>query len=190
MDSRTASSGSRDATATVYGPGHDLAVDRGLAAFVGEHYDRLLRLARLICRDGTDAADAVQTGLEQAWRHRGSLRDGDRLSPWLDRIVVRAAIRVSDRRRSWLRRILSTDTGVAWAEPSRTEFGEDATWLSLDVAFEGLSPEQRAVVALHLHAGYSILETAEIVRAPVETVRSRLRLAREKLRKALEEQAS
>jgi DNA-directed RNA polymerase specialized sigma24 family protein len=50
-----------------------------------------------------------------------------------------------------------------------------------------LSPEQRAVVALHLHLGYSVAETADIIAAPEETVRSRLRLARERLRREFEE---
>ena len=63
--------------------------ERDLAAFVGEHYPRLIRLAGLICREPSDAADAVQSGLEQAWRRRETLRDPDALKPWLDRIVAR-----------------------------------------------------------------------------------------------------
>src|SRR5262245_55583062 len=80
--------------------------DLDLEAFVVEHYDRLLRLARLVCRDAVDATDAVQAALEQAWRHWGDLRDPERRRPWLDRIVVREAIRVSRRRRTWLERVL------------------------------------------------------------------------------------
>ena len=76
--------------------------DAAIAAFVAEHYDRLLRLARLVCRDAGDAADAVQVGLEQAWRRRSTLRDDALLRPWLDRIVVREAARISKRRQSWL----------------------------------------------------------------------------------------
>ena len=41
-----------------------------LGAFVREHYPRLIRLAGLICREPSDAADAVQVALEQAWRRR------------------------------------------------------------------------------------------------------------------------
>ena len=187
MHSRIASTEEYDATATVDGPADRVLVDRKLADFVDEHYDRLLHLARLVCRDPTDAADAVQAGLEQSWRRRRSLRDDERMRPWLDRIIVRAAIRVADRRRSWLRRIFSTEASVNWAEPSATDVHIDATWLSLDAAFERLKPAQRAVVALHLYAGYTVVETAELVQAPVETVRSRLRLARENLRQAVEE---
>jgi RNA polymerase sigma-70 factor (ECF subfamily) len=58
---------------------------------------------------------------------------------------------------------------------------------SLRRAFEALPAPQRAVVALHLYLGYSITETADIVGAPLETVRSRLRLARDQLRFQLAE---
>ena len=74
--------------------GSDIRADAALDDFVVEPYDRLVRLARLICRDGSDAADAVQVALEQAWRRRPSRRDGGSLRPWLDRIVVREAIRI------------------------------------------------------------------------------------------------
>ena len=46
-----------------------------------------------------------------------------------------------------------------------------------------LPAAQRTVLALHYDAGYSVAETAALVNAPVETVRSRLRLARERLRR-------
>ena len=165
------------------------SVDLGMEAFVVEHHDRLLRLARLVCHDASDAADAVQAAFEQAWRHRGSLRDADRRGAWLDRIVVREAIRVSRRRRTWLERILGldhqADGGLAGPDP----IPDVALRMALDDAFSALSPEQRAVVALHLHAGYTVAETAAMVDAPIETVRSRLRVARVRLRAALGEDA-
>jgi RNA polymerase sigma-70 factor (ECF subfamily) len=162
-------------------------VDAALEAFVVEHYDRLLRLARLICRDAVDATDAVQAGLEQAWRRRSSLRDPERRRAWLDRIVVREAIRITRRRRTMVQRIFGLDQGVEWIEPADAPAGSVELRIELRAAFESLSPEQRAVVALHLYAGHSVAATADIVGAPVETVRSRLRLARERLRHALEE---
>ncbi len=52
-------------------------------------------------------------------------------------------------------------------------------------AFEGLTVAHRAVVVLHLHEGYTVDETAAALGVPRETVRSRLRVAREQLRHAL-----
>src|SRR5215471_12017493 len=77
------------------------AVPADLVAFVERHYDRLMGLARLVCRDASDAADAVQAGVEIAWRQQASLRDPASLKPWLDRIVVREAARLARGRRSW-----------------------------------------------------------------------------------------
>jgi RNA polymerase sigma-70 factor (ECF subfamily) len=164
--------------------------DGAIGAFVAEHYDRLLRLARLICRDSSDAADAVQVGLEQAWRRRATLRDDTLFRPWLDRIIVREAVRISKRRQSRLSRLLSPSARVAWIEPPDPQVSDPSTFLALRTAFLQLSPDQRAVVALHLQLGYTVAETATIVEASHETVRSRLRLARQRLRRELEETRS
>ncbi len=161
-------------------------VDPALEALVEAHYDRLLRLARLICRDASDAADAVQAGLEQAWKHRSSLRADAAAKAWLDRIVVREAVRVARARRSWLVRLLHPEERVTWLEPADVRATDGLERAALRAALAELSPEQRAVVALHLHAGYSVAETAALVGAPEETVRSRLRLAKQRLRRQLE----
>jgi RNA polymerase sigma-70 factor (ECF subfamily) len=163
------------------------AIERDIAEFVSEHYPRLIRLAGLICRDAIDSEDAVQAGLERAWRRRESLEDPARLGAWLDRIVVREAIRLGRDRRSIRQRLerlvgdqddIELGVQAHEADPGSSV----ASRAALRHAFESLPAAQRAVVALHLYLGYSIAETAEMVGAPLETVRSRLRLAREQMR--------
>ncbi|MEA2678121.1 MAG: polymerase sigma-70 factor, subfamily [Chloroflexota bacterium] len=161
--------------------------DAAISAFVALHYDRLLGLARLVCRDTSDAADAVQTGLERAWRRRSTLRDEALLRPWLDRIVTREAVRVSKSRSSRLSRLFTLHPDVTPIDSADARASAPAAYVALRAAFGQLSPEQRAVVALHLHLGYSVAETAAIVGAPDDTVRSRLRTARLRLRHELEE---
>lgn len=161
--------------------------DQLLADFVSDHYDRLIRLARLICRDGADAGDAVQRGLERVWGQRSGLRDASRLRPWLDRIVVREAIRIGRSRQSLIGRLFSSSSQIAWIDVPDPGSDLASSWSAFRAAFARLSAEQRAVVGLHLHAGYSIAETAELVGAPPETVRSRLRLAKDRLRRELGE---
>lgn len=157
----------------------------GLETFVAEHYDRLLRLAYLVCRDGSDAGDAVQVGLEQAWKRHETLRVDASLRPWLDRIVVREAGRIAKRRRGLMERIFSPRSEVAWIEMADPKVDNRDDRMAVRAAFDRLSPDHRAVVALHLHAGYSVAETADLVSAPIETVRSRLRVAKEHLRREL-----
>lgn len=157
-----------------------------LTEFVRDNNDRLIRLAGLVCRNVADAEDAVQAALERAWRNQSALRDPARLKPWLDRIVVREAIRITRSRESLLGRLLGRDRDEVVVEPVDPRSPDASKVAELKQAFERLSAEQRAVVALHLYAGYSVAETAEIVGAPVETARSRLRLARQRMRMELD----
>jgi RNA polymerase sigma-70 factor (ECF subfamily) len=151
-----------------------------LVAFVGAHYPRLIRLAGLICREPSDAADAVQSGLEQAWRRRETLRDPDALKPWLDRIVAREAIRLSRPRGLAVIPFLRAPSEIAVdpVDPRADHEGDTA----MRLAFEGLPVDQRAALVLHLYAGYTVEQTARIVGAPVETVRARLRRGKDRLR--------
>ena len=153
--------------------------DDGLATFVRDHYPRLIRLATLVCHRVDDGEDAVQAALERAWRSRTALQDDDRLRPWLDRIVVREAARTVRKRR--------TITEIAMVAPDPQADRRDE-WAALRQAFSQLSTGHRAAVALHLYAGYTVTETAELLGVPQETVRSRLRVARERLRTLMREE--
>jgi RNA polymerase sigma-70 factor (ECF subfamily) len=185
QDVRTVVSSARSEAVAQAGVALDAAT---LDAFVRVHHERLRGLARLVCLDISDAGDAVQAALEQAWRHRTRLDDGTRLRPWLDRIVVREAIRIDRRRRSPIARFFGGPREIPpdLVDPHATL---DPTMTAMRVAYERLPADQRAVIGLHLHLGYTIAETATIVGAPVETVRSRLRIGRQRIRQALEEGA-
>lgn len=150
-----------------------------LADFVSAHYARLIRLAVLVSRSVDEAEDAVQTALERAWRRRETLQDRDRLRPWLDRIVVREAIRASQRRRP---QTLSDRT------PTPVMPDASPTMAAVHLALDELSAEQRAAVVLHLYLGYPVSDTAAALDVPTETVRSRLRVARDRLRTLLAEE--
>jgi len=156
-----------------------------LADFFAVHYDRLVRLAGLICHSHASVEDAVQAAMEQAWRRRHTLRDPGRIRPWLDQIVVRESIRLN-RRPWWARFPQPVESGGP--EPSDRHGGVDPAWVALSVAFQKLPIEQRAVVALHLYAGYPVEQTAELMGTGVETTRSRLRIARQRLRRELGEE--
>jgi RNA polymerase sigma-70 factor, ECF subfamily len=151
-----------------------------LEELVEQQYDGLLRIAVLICADRGDAEDAVQAALERAWRHADGLRDPGKLPAWLHKIVVREAIRLERRRRGLLARLLAAPREILVG--SGVEGDRD---LDLQAALNALSVEQRAVVVLHYYAGYSVAETAELSGVALETARSRLRLARGRLRAAL-----
>ena len=162
-----------------------------LEAFFVAHYGRLIRLAGLVCGEMSSAEDIVQTALERAWRSRHAVWQDAAIGPWLDRIVVREAARERRARFSRLTRLVRSPGVAAIDVPGRQPMDQAASRFperaAVRDALARLTAAHRAVVVLHLHAGYTIDETADILAVPRETVRSRLRVARDQLRHSLEE---
>ena len=48
----------------------------------------LYRVTCTILRNHADREDAVQSAIEKAWRKRDSLKDDNRLAPWMVRILI------------------------------------------------------------------------------------------------------
>lgn len=156
--------------------------DDWLEELLGECYPHLVRLAFLILHDPTEAEDVVQVAMERAWRSRTQLRKEESTVSWLRRIVVREALRVHSS--PWRR--LRSSGHSSEAEPlMESTTPSSAESLDLIRAFEHLPPEQSAAVVLHHYLAYPISEVAGMLGVPIETVRSRLRLAMRRLRQEL-----
>ena len=144
--------------------------------------DLCYAVAYRILRDVERAQDAVQQAFLMAWRELPRLREPDRFSPWLYRLLVNACYEDLRRHRRWVSRtrVLPVD-GPSGPDPMISVDDRDA----LDRAFRRLTPEHRAVFVLHHHAGLPLSDVADIVGAPVGTVKSRLHYAIRTLRAAI-----
>jgi RNA polymerase sigma-70 factor (ECF subfamily) len=145
--------------------------------------DRCYAIAYRILRDVERAQDAVQQAFLLAWRELPKLRDAERFEIWLHRLVVNACYEEFRRYRRWSANVrpLPVD-GPGSADQTVTVDDRDA----LERAFRRLSPEHRAVVVLHHHAGLPLASIAEVAGVPLGTVKSRLHYATRILRDALE----
>ena len=143
---------------------------------VERHATETYRLAAAIVGEA-DARDVAQESFIAAWQQLPRLRDADAFAPWLRRICV-------NRCRNWLRgrsrrgtpASLDRTDGLAddIADGQRDfRHAVDARTV-LEPAFERLSPDQRAVLALHYSMGYSIAEAAKALDIRVGTAKSRL----------------
>jgi len=146
---------------------------------VGAHLARLDTAARLILRDSELARDAVQEAMLRAWRNLRGLRDPSRFDAWLHRLTVNTCLDLARQRRS---RIIEVelkpmhDTPV----PDGLSHLTDADYVERMLA--RLDPAQRAVVVLHYYLDLTLPETADALRLPVGTVKSRLHRALAALR--------
>jgi RNA polymerase sigma-70 factor (ECF subfamily) len=156
--------------------------DIAFSALVDLDGDQCYAIAYRILRDVERAQDAVQQAFLLAWRELPRLRDPERFSPWLHRLLVNACYEEHRRHRRWTSRIrvLPVDGPVS-ADPTVSVDDRD----TLDRAFLRLTPQHRAVFVLHHHAGFALTDIADIVGVPVGTVKSRLHHAIRSLRAAI-----
>jgi RNA polymerase sigma-70 factor (ECF subfamily) len=143
--------------------------------------DRLYAVARLILRSSDVAEDAVQEALVRAWQQLPSLRDPDRFDAWLYRLVVNACADQGRQLRRRPQQVRQLQLDGAVGDDTRSIADRD----ELERAFTRLKPEQRAVIVLHHHVGFSAAEIARILGIPEGTARSRLHYATEAMRAAL-----
>jgi RNA polymerase sigma-70 factor (ECF subfamily) len=153
----------------------------------------LLGLTRSMLRDQDEAEEVVLETFTAAWQRVGSLTDEhDALLPWLLRIARNRAIDRLRRRRRWRLKLARAEAfGELPADQVRApEVNEAAQpgWHvheSVHAALERLPAEQREVVRLAYFQGLTHSEIAARLELPMGTVKTRLRLAFDKLRTAL-----
>jgi RNA polymerase sigma-70 factor, ECF subfamily len=150
----------------------------------------VLRLCRRLLGPGPQAEDIVQEAAVQAFLGLPRLADPARFGAWLHAIAANLARMALRRRRLLALEGLAADAalGLHMGQAGRTP--EDA-WASREThqailaALVELPPATReAVIGFYLQ-GYSYQELAELLGAPLSTVRGRLYHGRRRLRRAL-----
>lgn len=138
---------------------------------------RLYRTARLYLASDSAALDAVDEAVYKGFLSYKKLRQPEFFDTWLTRILINEC-------NNELRRRRRETTLAELPETAAEEF--DA--LPLKEAVERLPRELRAVVTLRYFAGYTLAETADILKLPQGTVSTRQRKALALLRLELSEE--
>jgi RNA polymerase sigma-70 factor (ECF subfamily) len=157
--------------------------DAGAFARLIERYrSAVIAVAAHHLRNDREAAqDVTQEAFIHAYRRLSTLREPERFGAWLRRIVVNLC---ADYRRGVL------DSGAVPLREDLPAFMSSsserliAEW-RVRAALAVLSPKTRLTVLLFHLGGYSHAEIAAFLEIPINTVRSRLRLARQRLREEI-----
>ena len=150
------------------------------------------RTAYVVTGSAADAEDATQEGFVKAYRALDRFRAGAQLRPWLLRIIANEArnrARSSGRRqRLELRLIENFRPGDAAPSPEAVVVATDERRRLLELV-NGLSDEDRLVIASRYFLELNGEETAAALGIPEGTVKSRLSRALGRLRVRVEESA-
>ena len=148
------------------------------------HLNAAFNYARWLTRSEADAEDVVQEACVRAIRFLSSLRDGD-ARPWLLAIVRNTWYTQVGRMKAGTIVPLSVDDRRDEApDPEQRLVGAEGV-ARVRAAVEDLPPEFREVILLRDIEGLSYKEIAEVIRAPIGTVMSRIARGRERLLAAL-----
>jgi RNA polymerase sigma-70 factor, ECF subfamily len=143
------------------------------------------RVAYSVLRHREDAEDVAQEAFARAYQRFGQLRDRDRFRAWLVRMTFRLAI---DRQRADRRRVareLAYPDIVAAAtttEAMEQRERESQLWRAIDALPEKL----RVAIVLASIEEQDVAGVARLLGVPEGTVKSRLFLARKRLKEELQ----
>jgi RNA polymerase sigma-70 factor (ECF subfamily) len=163
-------------TVALAGAGDEAAFARLVAAY---HAD-MARVALAACGDRGLAEDAVQAAWLVAWRKLHSLRDPDRVRPWLLSVTVNEARQIVRRRRGPV-----VEIDVEAPDDNGNDPSTGIERLDLRRALAHLSPDDRALGAMHYVVDLSSDDLAAVVGTSPSAARVRLSRIVDRLRKEL-----
>lgn len=137
----------------------------------------LYNIAKSILIIDTDCEDAVQNAILNAYTKLSSLKNEEYFKTWLVRILINECSTILRRQQ----RLAPYDAAAAEAIP--TPAADD--YSDLYAAITALEEKLRLPVELYYLEGFKTREIAGMLGIPENTVKTRLRAAREHLRKDL-----
>ncbi|MDP9265452.1 MAG: sigma-70 family RNA polymerase sigma factor [Chloroflexota bacterium] len=159
-----------------------------LAALYDRHGRLAYTLAYRILGEPEAAQDVVHDAYIAAWkgasgyRHeRGSVRG------WLMSIVHHRSIDLLRRKTAFRPAPLEEAVGRASEEDTAAQAEQNVTNAGMRRALEELPPAQRKTIELAYFGGYTHAEMAQLMGVPLGTVKGRMRIGLQKLRRALED---
>ena len=153
------------------------------ARIVEAHDDAMYRVCVAVCRDQTIAADAVQAAWGIAWRKLTSVREPDRLRPWLVTIAVNEAKTLLKKRHKRSQVEVPVDAAT---RPGGLDPATGIASVDLRAALDHLDPDDRALLAMRYVAGFNATELADAIGLSPPGTRARLQRLLARLRTELE----
>ena len=152
------------------------------ARIVRAYHDDMVRVCQVIAGDAELAQDATQSAWPIAWRKLGTLRETERLRPWLVTIAANEARRMLRGQRR------SRTTELAAADVIRLELDPATRDPDLDLlaSVRRLGDDDRRILALRYVAGFDATEIGRAIGMTPSGVRSRLSRIVERLRREVD----
>jgi RNA polymerase sigma factor (sigma-70 family) len=155
------------------------AIKGNVASFerlITEHKGTMYRVARTILPRDEDCADAIQEAILKAFRGMRTLREPRYFKTWLVRILLNECQQIHRQRK----KLVSMEE---YADPSIREKGFEQ--IEVHELLDALPDDQKHILKLFYIEDLSIHDLALILDIPENTVKTRLRRARENMQQLI-----
>ena len=154
----------------------------GARRIIAEHHEDMRRVCSYVLSKSAVADEATQAAWVIAWKKIGSVRDPERLRPWLISVAVNEAKQLVRKRRRRSEVEVATD---ASGEPGGIDPATGVAAMDLQGALDRLDPDDRALLAMRYVAGFDSNELAIAIGISPAGTRSRLKHLLDRLREDL-----
>jgi RNA polymerase sigma-70 factor, ECF subfamily len=165
-----------------------------LSQLYDRYSDLVFSIALAIVDDRSTAEEITLDVFMRVWQKAASYRaDQAKVRTWLSHIARHHAIDILRRRSIRLDHYALSWDGIPPSDTVTTQDPQELTELSLGrervrKAIAQLPQDQKDALALAYYGGFTQVEIAEALQQPLGTIKTRLRLAMQKLRHLLQEE--
>ncbi|MFR0822369.1 MAG: RNA polymerase sigma factor [Clostridia bacterium] len=156
---------------------------QSFTSLVLENEQIMYRIARSRLHDISDIEDAIQDTLLIAFTHQGQLKDEKKWRAWILRILINQCNKIYRKRKV-------EPMSYELMETMNTHVGEliqeDEDNFIYREILDCLQPEERYIAILYYTVGYTTKEIAGILKKNENTIKTKLRRMKQKLREKVE----
>lgn len=148
-----------------------------------EYFEFVVNVALRIVKYTDDAEDVAQEVFMTIYRNLKTFRGESALKTWIYRITLNTAINRAkklskDNKQTMIKHSDNIAASQLSSEPEGEDKKEEKEKMIVGL-LDTLNPDQRACIVLRNLEGFSYQEIAETLNIPINTVRSRIKRARE-----------
>lgn len=159
------------------------------AQLVIDSTDSLYRISKSILKNDADCSDAVSEAITIAFQKLHTLKRDEFAKTWLTKILINECFR--QKKYQSRMRLLSdrSESLIDYIENNQsTSNRNQEDYYDLYEAMSVLNDKQRIVITLFYYEEYSVKDISQLLKISQGTVKSRLSIARKKLKEYLEEE--
>lgn len=142
----------------------------------------LYRIGKTRLSDDNDISDAIQETMINAYKHLKRLKDNTNFKSWIIKILINECNKIyqkKSKKEKLLERITREETNNTIDYSIHSVNAK----LDFDLLIEKLNYKEKLIVTLYYNSKYSCKEIAEILNMNMNTVKSKLTRAKEKVKK-------